>query len=174
MSSSKYTHKFTSIFLVMIILNLAAASLGAKLDPSPPVYEFEIERDWLTMKDGVRLSVTYFKPIAKKKNEKFPVLFEFLPYRKDDLFYLRDYPLFTYFVRRGYVIAKVDIRGTSTSEGMVPSREYSETELNDAVEIIDHLSRAPWTNGNVGMWGKSMMNRLGGSLSLILEIHEYE
>ncbi len=124
-------------------------------DPSAPIYEFEIVRDWLTMKDGVRLSATLFKPIARQENEKFPVLFEFLPYRKDDSFYLRDYPLYSYFARRGFVAVKVDIRGTGSSEGMVPPREYSEIELEDAVACIRLLSQASWSNGNVGMWGIS-------------------
>jgi predicted acyl esterase len=124
-------------------------------DPSPPIYEFEIIRDWIEMKDGVRLSATLFKPIAKQEEERFPVLFEFLPYRKDDAFYLRDYPLYSYFARRGYVAVKVDIRGTGSSEGMVPPREYSEIELEDAVACIKQLSQAPWSNGHVGMWGIS-------------------
>jgi predicted acyl esterase len=124
-------------------------------DPSAPTYEFEIIRDWLKMEDGVRLSATLFKPVAKKESEKFPALFEFLPYRKDDSFYLRDYPLYSYFARRGFVAVKVDIRGTGSSEGMVPSREYSEVELDDAVACIRQLAQAPWSNGNVGMWGIS-------------------
>jgi putative CocE/NonD family hydrolase len=147
--------RWVCIFFLIIIPSFLLFSGGARLDPSPPVYQFEINRDWLTMKDGVRLSVTYFKPIAKKEGEKFPVVFEFLPYRKDDMFYMRDYPLYTYFVRRGYVAAKVDIRGTGSSEGRVPPKEYSEAELNDAVEIIAQLSRMPWSNGKVGMWGVS-------------------
>lgn len=124
-------------------------------EPSVPDYEFEIIRDWLRMKDDVKLSATLFKPMAKKADEKFPVLFEILPYRKDDSFYLRDYPLYSYFARRGYVAVKVDIRGTGSSEGAVPSREYSEVELEDAEECIRQLAEAPWSNGNVGMWGIS-------------------
>lgn len=124
-------------------------------EPSAPDYEFEIIREWLRMEDGVRLSATLFKPVAKQEGEKFPVLFEFLPYRKDDSFYLRDYPLYSYFARRGYVSVKVDIRGTGSSEGAVPPREYSERELEDAGECIRQLSEAPWSNGNVGMWGIS-------------------
>jgi len=107
------------------------------------------------MKDGVRLAATYFKPQPRSKDERFPVLLETLPYRKDDSFYLRDYPFYSYFARRGFACVKVDIRGTGASEGPVPDREYSEQELDDAVEIIDQLSREPWSNGNVGMWGIS-------------------
>lgn len=155
MPLSEKLYGFSWILVLMILPCLVPALWGAKLNPSPPIYEFEISRDWLTMRDGVRLSVTYFKPVPKKQGEKFPALLELLPYRKDDLFYLRDYPIFVYFVRRGYVVAKVDIRGTGSSEGTIPPREYSEEELNDAIEIIRHLSKAPWSNGNVGMWGVS-------------------
>jgi len=125
------------------------------VEATPAIYEFSIETSWLTMKDGVRLSVTFFKPVPRKSGEEFPVLFEFLPYRKEDSFYLRDYPLYSYFVRHGFIMAKVDIRGTGSSEGALPPREYSEQELDDAVEIIDLLSKLPESNGRVGMWGIS-------------------
>ncbi|MFC1522549.1 CocE/NonD family hydrolase [Elusimicrobiota bacterium] len=125
------------------------------IGPSQPDHNFEIIRDWICMKDGVRLSVTYFMPKSCRADEKFPVILELLPYRKDDLSYIRDYPIFSYFARRGYACAKVDIRGTGSSEGALPEREYSDAELSDAEEIIDHLSKASWSNGNVGMFGIS-------------------
>ncbi len=143
---------FTFLFLLSGIF---ASHKAGVTEVSPPDYEFEVIRDWLVMKDGVRLSATLFKPVAKRAGERFPVLFEFLPYRKDDSFYLRDYPLYSYFARRGYVAVKADIRGTGSSEGKVPPREYSEEELGDAVECIAQLAAAPWSNGNVGMWGIS-------------------
>jgi hypothetical protein len=146
-----------SLALALLAALLAfAAPAGGRADDTPEsLYEFEIERGWLRMPDGVRLSVTYFKPLPKTADEHFPVLLELLPYRKDDLFYIRDYPLHSYFARRGYVSAKVDIRGTGSSEGAVPPREYSEAELADAVEIIRQLAAAPWSTGKVGMWGVS-------------------
>lgn len=141
---NKSIHRF--VFLLCLIIPAQVTA---------DTRDFEIDYHWLTMKDGVKLSVTYFKPIPEKEGETFPVLLELLPYRKDDYFYMRDYPLYSYFARRGYVIAKVDVRGTGSSNGRVPPREYSEAELTDAVEIIRQLSEAPWSNGNVGMWGIS-------------------
>ncbi len=128
---------------------------GAKEEASAPSYDFRIEDGWLTMKDGVRLAVTFYKPVPRSAGERFPVLFEFLPYRKDDGGYIGVYSLYTYFARRGYILARVDIRGTGSSEGTFPLREYSEQELDDAVETIDQLSRLPASNGSVGMWGIS-------------------
>ena len=128
---------------------------GPKDEVSPPSYDFRIDDGWLKMKDGVRLAATTYTPVPRSPGERFPVLFEFLPYRKDDGGYIGVYPLYTYFVRRGYILARVDIRGTGSSEGTFPLREYSEQELDDAVETIDQLSRLPASNGNVGMWGIS-------------------
>src|SRR5688572_17244748 len=71
---------------------------GAKDDE----HAIAIMDDWLTMTDGVRLSVTYYLPAAAVKGERFPVLFEMLPYRKDDMFYKRDYSLVEYFARHGF------------------------------------------------------------------------
>jgi predicted acyl esterase len=148
--------KFLFLFFALFLFSGAIASQnGGKGEALSAAYEFEIVRDWLVMKDGVRLSATYFMPKSRKGQEKFPVLFEFLPYRKDDSFYLRDYPLYSYFARRGYVAVKADIRGTGSSEGSVPPWEYSEEELDDAMECIAQLAAAPWSNGNVGMWGIS-------------------
>ncbi|MEW6366968.1 MAG: CocE/NonD family hydrolase [Acidobacteriota bacterium] len=131
------------------------AAGSARLPASAAVYSFRIEQSWLAMPDGVRLSVTCFMPAARTPGERFPVLLELLPYRKDDMFYRRDYPLYSYFARRGYAMAKVDVRGTGSSEGVLPDREYSEQELDDAVEIIRQLARQPWSSGRIGMWGIS-------------------
>jgi hypothetical protein len=134
---------------------LVPRSAPAAVEPTPPAYAFDISLGTLTMRDGAALAATYFTPRPRSKGETFPVLFELLPYRKDDSFYLRDYPLYSYFARRGFACVKVDVRGTGASRGPVPDREYSEQELDDAEDAIDQLARAPWSNGNVGMWGIS-------------------
>ncbi len=74
-------------------------------------YEFTVERGTISMPDGVKLAVSYWRPTAKKPGEKFPVFFEMNGYRKDDLCYLSwDYPVGAYFAKHGYVVAKVGRR----------------------------------------------------------------
>jgi uncharacterized protein len=143
-----------------VILGLVGCRPGlaaspAKDEVSRPIYDFKTETGWLLMKDGTRLAATFYKPVPRGPGEKFPVIFEFLPYRKDDGGYIGTYSLYSYFVRRGFMMTRVDIRGTGASEGIFPLCEYSERELDDAVEIIDQLSRWPGSDGNVGMWGIS-------------------
>lgn len=119
-------------------------------------YGFTVERGTLSMPDGVKLAVSYWRPTARISGEKFPVFFEMNGYRKDDLCYLSwDYPVGAYFAKHGYVVAKVDLRATGDSGGVIPEAEYSEQELSDGVEIINQLSKKEWSNGKVGMYGLS-------------------
>ncbi len=118
-------------------------------------YSFSMVKRWFRMPDGTQLATTIYMPRARRVGEKFPVLLELLPYRKDDTFFLMDYPTYSYFAKRGFITVKVDIRGTGASQGSTPSREYSDIELDDAEEIIRQLAAMPESNGNVAMWGIS-------------------
>jgi len=95
---------------------------------------------WIPMKDGVRLSATLYMPDGAKTGEQFPALLDYLPYRKDDAMAAGDYPKHAYFARRGYVSARVDIRGFGTSEGRPTDREYSEQEQTDCEQVIAWLA----------------------------------
>ena len=107
------------------------------------------------MPDGVRLSATLYMPDNAKPGEKFPALLEYLPYRKDDATAARDYPIHSYFAARGYVSARVDIRGFGASEGVPTDREYSQQEQLDCEQVIAWLASQTWSNGKVGMFGIS-------------------
>lgn len=104
----------------------------------------------IPMSDGVRLAADLFMPEAPGP---FPAVLEYLPYRKDDRTAAR-WNAHYYFAERGFVGARVDIRGTGGSEGIVLD-EYTPQEQQDACEVIAWLSQQPWCNGNVGMWGTS-------------------
>jgi uncharacterized protein len=138
-----------------LVLTLALSAADATVPPSPAAYGVRLVKSWIPMKDGVRLAVTLYMPVALKSGERFPVLLEYLPYRKDDDEAVRDYGNHLYFARRGYVGARLDIRGFGESEGAPPDREYSEQEQRDAEEAIAWLAHQPWSNGKVGMLGIS-------------------
>ena len=138
----------------LLVLTAVTQALAA-VPPSPPAYGVRRERVWIPMKDGVRLAATLFMPDGAKAGEKFPALLEYLPYRMDDGTAARDYPIHAYFARRGYVSARVDIRGFGASEGAPPEREYSEQEQVDGEQVIHWLATQSWSNGSVGMFGIS-------------------
>ena len=144
----------TTIAILALALALVASVASAFSPPSAPQYGVRIEKTSIPMKDGVRLAVTLYLPEAAAR-ARFPALLEYLPYRKDDDEVVRDYGTHTYFAKRGYVGARVDIRGFGTSEGVPPDREYSAQEQQDAEEVIAWLARQPWSNGKIGMLGIS-------------------
>jgi len=146
--------RFPLQFFVTLLGLTVATALGVE-PPSPPAYNIRMESGWIPMKDGIRLAVTLYMPNGGKAGEKFPAVLEYHPYRKDDGTAQRDYELYSYFVRRGYVCARVDIRGFGNSEGVPTDREYSEQEQLDGLQIISWLAHQPWSNGNVGMMGIS-------------------
>ncbi len=113
-----------------------------------------LEETWIPMPDGVRLSADLYRPAEAAADERLPVLLEYLPYRKMESRGHR-YALYEYFVRRGYVVARVDIRGTGQSEGRLIEYEYSEREQQDGEAVIDWLSRQSFSSGKVGMFGIS-------------------
>src|SRR3990172_8029151 len=91
---------------------MLAFALSA-VEPSPPVYEIAMSEAWIPMPDGGRLAADLFMPSGGAPREKFPVLLEYLPYQKTEG-RGRNYPLYSYFVRRGYVVARVTKYETPT------------------------------------------------------------
>jgi putative CocE/NonD family hydrolase len=133
---------------------LAAGDGVAAEEPSPPAYGIAVEHAWIPMPDGVRLAADLYLPEGAAAGERFPVLLEYLPYRKAESAG-GSYTLYSYFVRRGYIVARVDIRGTGESEGRLVPYEYSDVETEDGKAVIAWLADLPRSNGNVGMFGIS-------------------
>jgi uncharacterized protein len=105
----------------------------------------------IPMTDGVRLAATLFVPEGEGP---WPAILEALPYRKDDSTqsYWSEY-------RRlrdegGYVVARVDLRGTGSSEGLALD-EYTAQEQRDLCEVVAWLATQDWSTGAVGMYGTS-------------------
>ena len=88
------------------------------------------------MADGVRLAVTLFLP---EEGGPWPVILEALPYRKDD----QTQSYWTEYRRLrdegGYAVARIDLRGTGSSEGLATD-EYPEQEQRDLLEAIAWLA----------------------------------
>jgi len=141
--------------LAILMASVCFAQVVQATEPvSPSEYDIKLEEAWITMPDDVRLSVDLYMPVGGSTGEKYPVILQYDPYRKIES---RDSSMsnYSYFVRRGYVIARVDIRGSGNSEGHLVPYDYSDQELDDGEVIIDWLSKQNWSNGNVGMFGVS-------------------
>src|SRR6266850_3292001 len=148
----------TRLFLLILgaaLFRPAPLQAATPVPPSPPLYGMKLVQASIPLQDGVRLAANLYMPDGAKPKERFPALLEYLPYRKDDGGVVRDQVFYAYMVARGYVCARVDIRGTGQSEGHMPDREYSDREQLDGMEVIAWLAKQPWSNGNVGEWGIS-------------------
>lgn len=118
-------------------------------------------------RDGTRLAADLYMPHGEPATrgwDKFSVVMEYIPYRKDEVapgarFY---YGL----AQQGYVVARVDIRGTGGSEG-VNTDEYVLQEQLDGYDAIEWLAQQPWCDGRVNMMGISY----GGFSSLQVASH---
>jgi len=141
-----------SLTLVLLIVTTVAYSQSRLPDITHE--EIEIKEIWIPMPDGVRLAASLFMPADREATAKFPILLEYLPYRKDESRKGR-FALFSYFISRGYVVARVDIRGSGTSEGKLIEYEYTDQEQEDGEVVIDWLSKQAWSTGDVGMFGLS-------------------
>src|SRR5579875_1834339 len=101
-------------------------------DPTPaPRYAVRTERNVLIpMSDGTLIAADLHRPDAAGR---FPVIMEYLPYRKDDIMAYRQ-QRHHYFAQRGFACAWVDIRGSGASGGVIRD-EYTRQEQDDALEI---------------------------------------
>ncbi|MFZ0659718.1 MAG: CocE/NonD family hydrolase [Candidatus Binataceae bacterium] len=112
-----------------------------------------IENEWIALEDGTRLAARLWMP-ADALRAPVPVVLEYIPYRKRDLTRALDDAWGTQFAQYGFAYARVDIRGSGDSEGVLLD-EYLPQEQDDAAQAIAWLARQPWSNGSVGMRGIS-------------------
>ncbi len=110
-----------------------------------------VETEWITLSDGTRLAARLWLPEGAGR---VPAILEYLPYRLSDGTQAGDHQQMTWFAAHGYGCARVDIRGTGNSDGIIED-EYSEQELQDGLEVIAWLAAQPWCDGAVGMVGTS-------------------
>ena len=125
-----------------------------------------IEHAWIPMPDGTRLAARIWLPEDARAassgggreagggTSRVPAILDFLPYRQGDLMAARDAAIYPYLAARGYACARVDLRGTGNSEGIIED-EYTPQELQDGCDVIAWLAAQPWCDGNVGMTGIS-------------------
>ena len=119
-------------------------------DINSPKYDVKIIPNiYIPTRNGTKIAAELYMPDSEGK---FPVVFDYYPYRKSDLYGYRR--LHYYFAQRGFVFARADVRGTGDSEGFITD-EYTQVEREDGYDAIEWLAKQNWCNGNVGMTGLS-------------------
>ena len=119
----------------------------------------------IPMRDGLHLAADLYMPADPEGADRWPVVMEYTPYRKDDVD-LAGRPFYLFLPHQGYVVARVDIRGTGASEG-VSTDEYTLQEQLDGYDAVEWLAQQPWCDGHVNMMGISY----GGFTALQVATH---
>lgn len=112
-----------------------------------------IENIFIPMRDGKKLAARIWLP-EETDAKPLPAIMEYIPYRKRDITRGRDTTNHAYLAGHGYVCARVDMRGSGDSDGVLTD-EYTQQEQEDAVDAIEWIADQQWCDGNVGMMGIS-------------------
>lgn len=105
------------------------------------------------MRDGVLLAADVYLPGAPDHSDDAPgdTILIRLPYDKSGAYCF--IPLVAeYLAGRGYRVVAQDVRGKFRSEG---DALLFVNEVDDGYDTIEWITRQPWSNGRVAMWGDS-------------------
>jgi putative CocE/NonD family hydrolase len=123
---------------------LAAALLFALVLHVADAGASVVERGYLPLPDGTRLSYTLTRPSAQGR---FPVVMKYDPYIAG----AESDPTWN---DSGYAMLGVNFRGTGCSQGRFqPLR--GDVWGKDGADVVAWAARQPWSDGNVGMIGYS-------------------
>lgn len=143
----------------------SAPDRGTAFEPTPVSQALygtapSTQKHWVIARDSVRLFVETWLPAVKDGNEppvRMPTILVATPYASQGVSRyegLQPDDLVPYFTARGYAVAITHVRGTGESGGCL--EQTAANQIDDTARVIEYLGRdAPWTDGNVGMYGKS-------------------
>lgn len=143
------------------------SSFGRYAGYSEPAYDGWVRSSrYLTVSDGTRIALDLFRPTRAGKvvTEKLPVVWTHHRYRcaavdpEEGKTYtvLDTFEWMPEVLRHGYVVACADARGSGASFGTFEGM-FNPKETQDAYDITEWLGTQSWSNGNVGMYGRSYL-----------------
>jgi uncharacterized protein len=135
---------------------------------------------YVPMDDGIRLAVNVYLPKGIDKGEKLPTILYQTRYWRAVGFkwpfkwFMKMVPSTPNFepldfVRYGYALVTVDVRGSGASEGHKMLTSADMREVLDGKNIVDWVIAQPWSDGVVGSTGVSYI----GNTSLYLLYNQH-
>lgn len=137
------------------VRNTNPKAITKVLEHSSLKYEItKLQNIRIPLKDGMELQAHAWIPKKALEGEmKIGALVEYIPYRTD-VTIQRDQIRHTWYAGNGLASIRIDMRGASSSDGVLTD-EYLKLEQDDALEAFDWIVKQDWSNGNIGMFGKS-------------------
>jgi len=133
-----------------LVVTVPASVAQAQTNPVAQYFATEVNREDMVsipMRDGARLNASLFFP-KKLAGQKLPTILVFFPYFISPA----SWPENKRFMEAGYALAYVNVRGRYYSEGIYT---YLGGSGPDSYDVIDWISKQPWSNGKVGAYGCS-------------------
>ncbi len=121
------------------VLPLAVSSDGVRF----------VKNIMVPTRDGTKLALDIHVP---RGEGPWPVILTYIPYRKDDQRPLTG--MQNHWAQHGYIGARVDCRGTGSSEGSNDD-EYRPVEQFDGFDVVEWIADQEWCDGKVAMTGGS-------------------
>ena len=115
---------------------------------------------YVTVRDSVRLAVDVNLPPGREVGDAHPALLELTRYGRSGEEAGTGQPipslgpLDRFFLDHGYVVVKVDARGSGASFGTRPV-EYGPEEVRDGYDVVEWVVQQSWSDGTVGAYGTS-------------------
>ena len=128
--------------LLGLVGEAVAPGRGQAAEPAKAYPVRTLDPAWITVAGGLKLAGRLWIPEGGA-GERFPVVFEYIPYRTHDSYRAIDDHWGPQLAAKGIAFARVDIRGSGNSEGVLKD-EYLASEQQDGVEII------AWLAGSLG------------------------
>lgn len=134
----------------------------------------EVKSQYVGMSDGCRLAVDVYLPVSLRDSETstgFPTIVVFTPYTRrfiktesaveesPNTAKYRDF-----FVRYGYAVVVVDMRGTGASFGTRIALR-SPRERDDTRDVARWIIEQPWSDGTIGATGISYLGAASAFLA---------
>lgn len=158
------TTKCLKPILLAILTVYMASSVGLAQSPDARAgrnrTRYDSKSFYVPMEDGVRLAVDVYFPEDFDKAVKYPAVMELTRYWRGMVVpgtkKVREVlsPIDKAMLANGYVIVRVDVRGSGASFGL-RMEEYGPDEVRDGYALVDWVSKQPWSDGNVGAKGIS-------------------
>jgi len=133
-----------------LVVALGVPRPAVAQEPAAAPFEVILTRNVMVpARDGIRLATDVYAPgRGGVVSGRFPAIVERTPYNKES----GAESQVQYFVPRGYVVVRQDIRGRYGSEGKWrPLRD----DGPDGADLLAWIAAQPWSNGKVGTVGTS-------------------
>lgn len=134
-----------------------------RLDPQPDPQEFDVTSVYVPMRDGVRLAVSILTPPERSLSAgdgggRWPAIIVFTRYGRamKPAVLAAPFSESLAFVRHGFAVAQVDVRGAGASFGH-RKVEKGRIEIEDYREIFDWAAAQPWCDGRLLSTGVSYL-----------------